>query len=172
MNQLFYPDQWAESAYKVDYRGLYAQGIRGIIFDIDNTLVNPNAPADARAKELFSSLKEMGFQTVILSNNTGKRAGTFAQEVGSSVVTWAMKPLPHKYREAMRVMGTDENSTVFIGDQVYTDIWGANNAHVMSILTDPLTDKEEFWIRWKRKLEKPVREKLVREKLAGEDRVV
>lgn len=163
MKKLFYPDRWVKSAYDVDYSHLWEQGIRGIIFDIDNTLVNPNAPADARAKELFSRLQKLGLKTVILSNNTGKRAGTFAKEVGSSVVTKAMKPLPHKYREAMRVMGTDENSTVFIGDQIYTDIWGANNAHVTSILTDPLTDREEFWIRWKRRLEKPVRAKLTKE---------
>ncbi len=160
MRELFFPDRWVKSAYEIDYRGLYEEGIRGLIFDIDNTLVYPNAPADERAKRLFAQLREMGFQTVILSNNTGKRAGTFACEVGSPVVTKALKPLPHKYREAMRVMGTDEKTTAFIGDQIYTDIWGANNADVLSILTDPLTQKEEFWIRWKRRLEAPVRRKI------------
>ena len=160
MRELFFPDRWAKSAYEIDYRGLYREGIRGLIFDIDNTLVDPNAPADERAKHLFAQLRKMGFRTVILSNNTGKRAGTFAREVGSPVVTKAMKPLPQKYRESMRVMGTDEKTTAFIGDQIYTDIWGANNAGVLSILTDPLTQREEFWIRWKRRLEAPVRGKI------------
>ncbi len=148
------PDRWVQSAYTLDYQALYTAGVRGIIFDIDNTLVHPNAPADERAKDLFRRLRSMGFATVILSNNTGKRAGTFAEEVGSRVVTRAMKPLPFKYREAMRVMQTDAASTVFIGDQLYTDIWGANNAGITSILTVPLTDREEFWIRWKRVLER------------------
>ena len=135
MKELFLPDRWARSAYEIDYRSLYEEGIRGLIFDIDNTLVDPNAPAN-------------------------KRAGAFAHEVGSPVVTKALKPFPHKYREAMRVMGTDEETTAFIGDQIYTDIWGANNAKVLSILTDPLTQREEFWIRWKRRLEAPVRRKI------------
>ncbi len=148
------PDRWVQSAYTLDYQALYTAGVRGIIFDIDNTLVHPNAPADERAKDLFRRLRSMGFATVILSNNTGKRAGTFAEEVGSRVVTRAMKPLPFKYREAMRVMQIDAASTVFIGDQLYTDIWGANNAGITSILTVPLTDREEFWIRWKRVLER------------------
>ena len=160
MKELFLPDRWARSAYEIDYRSLYEEGIRGLIFDIDNTLVDPNAPANRRAKILFAKLREMGFQTVILSNNTGKRAGAFAHEVGSPVVTKALKPFPHKYRAAMRVMGTDEETTAFIGDQIYTDIWGANNAKVLSILTDPLTQREEFWIRWKRRLEAPVRRKI------------
>ncbi len=150
------PDRWVRSVYALDYQALYAAGVRGIIFDIDNTLVPPNAPADPRAKELFKQLRIMGFDTVILSNNTGKRASTFADEVGSCVVTRAMKPLPYKYKEAMKVMGTDKTSTVFIGDQLFTDIWGANNAGITSILTVPLTDREEFWIRWKRVLERRV----------------
>ena len=127
MKDLFFPDRRVKSAYEIDYRGLYEEGIRGLIFDIDNTLVNPNAPADDRAKKLFARLRDMGFQTVILSNNTGTRASLFAKDVGSTVVTRAMKPLPHKYRKAMQLMGTDAKTTVFIGDQVYTDIWGANN---------------------------------------------
>ncbi len=154
------PDRWVRSAYALDYQALYAAGVRGIIFDIDNTLVYPNAPADGRAKELFRQLRIMGFETVILSNNTGKRAASFADEVGSSVVTRAMKPLPYKYKEAMKVLGTDKTSTVFIGDQLYTDIWGANNAGITSILTVPLTDQEEFWIRWKRVLERHTLKKM------------
>ena len=157
MKDLFFPDRRVKSAYEIDYRGLYEEGIRGLIFDIDNTLVNPNAPADDRAKKLFARLRDMGFQTVILSNNSGTRASLFAKDVGSAVVTRAMKPLPHKYRKAMQLMGTEAKTTVFIGDQVYTDIWGANNAGVISILTEPLTTQEEFWVRWKRKLEAPVR---------------
>lgn len=159
------PDRYAVSAYAVDYDALYAEGVRGIIFDIDNTLVEPNAPADERSVRLFGRLHRMGFQTVILSNNTGERTRVFASAVGSRVVAWAMKPLPYKYRTAMKVMGTDKTSTVFIGDQLYTDIWGANNAGITSILTVPLTDREEFWIRWKRRLEEPVRRRLKPEPL-------
>ena len=160
MGKRITPDHYVRSAYAIDWEALYAAGVRGVIFDIDNTLVAPNAPADERATELFRRLHAAGLRTVILSNNTGRRARTFAAAVGSRVVTRAMKPLPHKYREAMHVMGTDLQNTIFIGDQLFTDIWGANNAGVTSVLTVPLTQQEEFWIWWKRRLEAPVRRRL------------
>lgn len=150
---------WAQDVYAVDYRALYERGFRGIIFDIDNTLVTPNAPSDERARRLFRDLHEMGYATVILSNNTGRRARIFAEEVGADVVPGAHKPLPGKYRAAMRLMGTDESSTVCIGDQIFTDIWGAGNAHIASILTDPFTQRELFLVRWKRFFEKGIRRK-------------
>ena len=86
MKDLFFPDRRVKSAYEIDYRGLYEEGIRGLIFDIDNTLVNPNAPADDRAKKLFARLRDMGFQTVILSNNTTRpeRVPVFLQRMSEA----------------------------------------------------------------------------------------
>ena len=150
------PDRYVESAFAVDYRSLYEEGYRGIIFDIDNTLVAPNAPADEKSKKLIRNLKEMGYATIIMSNNTGRRARDFAEAVNCPVVTGAWKPFPGRYPEALSVMHTTRENTMAIGDQIYTDIWGANNAGLYSILTKPLTAKEEFWIRVKRLLEKPV----------------
>lgn len=156
----FTPSETAKSAYTIDYEAMYGKGYRGIIFDIDNTLVFPNAPADERSKELFRKLRQIGFQTVILSNNTGKRAGTFAKAVGADVVTGAAKPFPKKYLVCCERMHLPKEQVFFVGDQIYTDIWGANNAGIHSILVDPITTKEEFWIVAKRLLEAPVRKKL------------
>ena len=156
MGKSFYPDAWAASAFDIDYQKMYDRGFRGIIYDIDNTLVYPNAPADERAAALFQRLRDIGFRTVILSNNTGKRALTFAEQVASPAVTGALKPCPGRYRDAVTKMGIRPQETFFVGDQIYTDIWGANNAGLYCILTLPLTDREEFWIRWKRLLERPV----------------
>lgn len=156
MGRGLYPDHRAASAYVIDYEELYRQGYRGIIYDIDNTLVLPDAPADRGAIALFQQLRSIGFSTVILSNNTGERARTFAQQVGSACVEKARKPLPGKYLEAMRVMGTDRGNTLFVGDQIFTDIWGANNAGITSFLTNPFTSREEIQIVLKRVLEKPV----------------
>ena len=62
MFQKFYPDVYMDSTYEIDFEQLYQDGYRGIIFDIDNTLVPHGAPADARAKALFAKLKELGLQ--------------------------------------------------------------------------------------------------------------
>ena len=61
MFKCFYPDQYLDSTYQIDFEQLYAKGFRGILFDIDNTLVPHGAPADERAKALFARLKELGF---------------------------------------------------------------------------------------------------------------
>ena len=83
MLKRFYPDHEVESAYGIEYSGLYAKGSRGVIFDIDNTLVPHGAPADGRARELFRKLRESGFGTVLLSNNKELRVKPFADDVSS-----------------------------------------------------------------------------------------
>ena len=156
MGKGLYPDLWVRSAYDIDYEGLMERGLAGVIFDIDNTLVLPDEPCDDRARALFAKLHGLGLKTCILSNNTGKRASDFAGEAGSPVVTGALKPFPGKYREAVEKLGLLPSQVFFVGDQIYTDIWGANNAGLFSVLTVPFTYKEEPQIVLKRKLEKPV----------------
>ncbi len=68
----FYPDAWVDSTYQIDFDRLYERGYRGLIFDIDNTLVPHGAPADDRAKALFAHLKKLGFSCCLLSNNSSR----------------------------------------------------------------------------------------------------
>ena len=77
MFEKFYPDEYYDSAYSIDYKALYDKGYRGVIFDIDNTLVPHGAPADNRSISLFKQLKEIGFDAVLLSNNKEKRVAMF-----------------------------------------------------------------------------------------------
>ena len=81
MFERFFPDEYLDSAYAVDYEKLYQQGYRGVLFDIDNTLVPHGAPADKRARELFQKLKKLGFSCCLVSNNKKKRVEPFAREV-------------------------------------------------------------------------------------------
>lgn len=152
-----YPDLHVADAYAVDYRGMYDEGYRGIIYDIDNTLVLHGAPADGRARSLIEELHEIGYRTIILSNSTGRRAGAFAAAVGSEVETGGRKPLPGKFYVCMERMGTTPETTLCIGDQVFTDILGANLAGVTSVLTDPLSPDELFWVKMKRPFERRFR---------------
>ena len=69
MCAFLYPDEYLDSTYSIDFDQLYKEGYRGIIFDIDNTLVPHGAPADERAISFFTHLKELGFQCILLSNN-------------------------------------------------------------------------------------------------------
>ena len=157
MLERFYPDRMADSAYGIDYEELYGRGYRGIIYDVDNTLVEHVAPATKRAVELFERLHGIGFSAVLLSNNREPRVKSFAEDVRyADYIFKAGKPSARGYREAMRRMGTDERNTLFVGDQLFTDVWGAKNAGIYSILVKPIHPKEEIQIVLKRQLEKIV----------------
>lgn len=152
----FYPDMKLNSVYEVDFNRLYKKGIRGLIFDIDNTLVPHGADADERIEKLFGELKKMGFKTFLLSNNKLERVKRFNANIRSLYIYKAGKPNAVNYIKAMRMMGTGKENTVFIGDQLFTDIWGAKKAGISTILLNPIDKKEEIQIVLKRYLEKIV----------------
>lgn len=152
----FYPDEWLSSAYAVDYEKLYGQGYRGVIYDIDNTLVNHGAPANEQSVRLFEQLRAIGFSTCLLSNNRKKRVAPFAEAVGSDYISLANKPAVKNYLAACSRMGVDKDQAVFIGDQLFTDVWGAKRAGIFNILVQPLNPKEEIQIVIKRQLERIV----------------
>ena len=156
MFKCFYPDEIQNSAYEIDYEQLYAQGYRGLLFDIDNTLVPHGAPADDKAKELFARLKRIGFKSCFLSNNQMERVSSFNKDVGETFIEDAHKPSEKNYRKAMEMLGTDTSNTIFIGDQLFTDIYGAKRAGIRNILVKPIHPKEEIQIVLKRYLEKIV----------------
>lgn len=153
MLETFYPDEYVDSAYGIPYETLYLKGYRGIIFDVDNTLVPHGAPADRPAEELFERLRKLGFSTCILSNNKEPRVAPFANQVKSPYIYKGGKPSVKGYRKAMEVMKTGPSDTLFIGDQLFTDVWGARRTGLYSILVKPIDPKEEIQIVFKRYLE-------------------
>ena len=156
MLEKFYPNEYMDSTYQISFELLYKEGIRGIIFDIDNTLVPHGAPADQRSIVLFQELEKLGFQVMLLSNNKEPRVRTFHDEVKAAYIFNAKKPKAENYKRAMELMKTDIKSTIVVGDQIFTDILGANNAGIRSILVKPIHPKEEIQIVFKRYLEKIV----------------
>ena len=145
-----------DSTYEIDFDALYREGYRGIIFDIDNTLVPHGAPADERAKKLFAHLKELGFSCCLLSNNKEPRVKMFNDDVQVQYIFKAGKPLPGGYEEGIRKMKTTKENTLFIGDQIFTDVLGAKRAGLYTIMVKPIHPKEEIQIVLKRYLERIV----------------
>ncbi len=154
MFQGFYPDEEVASAYQIDYEKLYKEGYRGIIFDIDNTLVPHGEPADERAIQLFQRLSGLGYKTLLLSNNKEPRVKSFSQQVDAKYIFKAGKPKRAGYEQAMKEMNTTKTNTLFVGDQLFTDIWGAKKSGIYTFLSTPIHPKEEIQIVLKRKLEK------------------
>lgn len=153
MFRKFYPSRYVDSAYIIPYEKMYEKGYRGIIFDIDNTLVPHGADADSKAIELIAQLRNIGFQVCLISNNKEERVVRFNREIGVKYVHKANKPSTKNYIKAMEFMGTKKENTFFVGDQVFTDVYGANRTGIKSILVKPINKKEEIQIVIKRKLE-------------------
>ena len=153
---MFFPDRYIASTYVIDFEKLYEEGVRGLIFDIDNTLVPHGAPADKRAITLFERLKAIGFKCCLISNNQEPRVAMFNEPIQVDYVYDAHKPSTKNYKKAMEIMHTDTSNTIFIGDQLFTDVWGAKRAGIRNILVKPIHPKEEIQIVLKRYLEKIV----------------
>lgn len=149
----FFPDKYIDSTYHIDFDSLYVDGYRGIIFDIDNTLVPHGAPADERSIALINHLKNLGYRVLFLSNNKEPRVKMFNDAVDCMYIYKANKPSVSGYRRAMDMMRTDTKTTLFVGDQLFTDVWGARKTGIFSILVQKIDSKEEIQIVLKRRLE-------------------
>ncbi|RHV90396.1 YqeG family HAD IIIA-type phosphatase [Clostridium sp. OF09-36] len=153
MLEPFYPKEWLDSTYEIDWEQWKRKGIRGVLFDIDNTLVPHGAPADSRAIALFEKLHALGFQTCLLSNNKEPRVKSFADQVHSPYIYKAGKPGVKNYNQSVQEMGLCKEEVLFVGDQLFTDVYGANRAGIYGILVKPINPKEEIQIVLKRYLE-------------------
>lgn len=149
-----YPCEDYDSSYGIDYASYYNKGYRGILFDVDNTLVEHDQPVTDRAIELIKRLRDIGFDVCIISNNKEPRVKPLADTLGAKYVYKAGKPSARGYLQGMEHMGTTPDTTLFVGDQIFTDVWGANRAGIHSILVKPIAKHEEIQIVLKRYLEK------------------
>ncbi len=152
---LFIPERQADSIRDIDFEAEYESGFRAVIFDIDNTLVPHDAPATAETAEFFSMLRAIGFRTCLISNNQESRVKPFADVVDSLYLTDAEKPRRKSYRKAMRLLGTNLQNTLFVGDQLLTDVLGARRLGMHHIMVDPVDpESEPDHIKFKRVIEK------------------
>ncbi|MFZ5353585.1 MAG: YqeG family HAD IIIA-type phosphatase [Bacillota bacterium] len=151
------PDIYLPSVHDLDVEVLLKKNIRGIIIDIDNTLVSWETKLpDDRVIELIGRLKGHGFKLCILSNATKKRVEDFNRELKLPAIYKAIKPRRGNFRKAMENMGTDASNTAVIGDQVFTDVLGGNRLGLFTILVAPISEKEFAWTRLVRRVEKLV----------------
>jgi HAD superfamily phosphatase (TIGR01668 family) len=153
---LFYPTRYRRRITDVTVTELQRMGVRGILLDVDNTLTTHDAPElDPAVSAWLEEMAEAGFPRMIVSNNQAARVQPFAQKIGLDFQALAHKPLPGGYRAAAQAMGLPTRQCVAIGDQIFTDILGANLAGMLCILLEPIsTDGEPPFIVFKRRVER------------------
>lgn len=134
MLKRYYPGGYVQTVFHIDYQKLYDRGYRGILFDVDNTLVHHGDDSNAQVDALFETLHAMGFKTLLLSNNSAKRLERFRKNINTLYIPEANKPSPDSYEKAVELLGLTKGETLCIGDQLFTDILGANRSGIDSIL--------------------------------------
>lgn len=139
---LFIPDIYAQSIYEINYKKLKKNGIKCLLFDLDNTIASykSNEP-DMKVKELFNRL-EMDFKVIIMSNSGKNRLRPFKEKLNVDVAFSSKKPLKGKYKKILELYKFNIDEVACIGDQLLTDILGANRMGFTSILVNRLAKFE------------------------------
>ena len=156
MLKKFYPYEYVESIFSIDYQKLFDKGYKGVIFDIDNTLVHHGEDSTGEIDELFKVIQNIGLKTLVLSNNNEARVKKFLENIESLYICDAEKPDISNYLKSLKMLDIKKEEAVVIGDQIFTDILGANRSGIPSILVKYMRKKNETKIGKKRRLEKVI----------------
>ncbi len=151
----FLPNEHVKSVFDIRAAHLKEKGIKGVITDLDNTLVAWDVKdATPEVIEWFQELKDHDIEIMIISNNKEGRVKFFCEPLNTPFVYSARKPLTRAFKRAAQEMGLKREEIVVIGDQLLTDILGGNRAGFYTILVVPIVDTDERITRFNRLIER------------------
>ncbi|MBM7660757.1 HAD superfamily phosphatase (TIGR01668 family) [Bacillus mesophilus] len=157
----FLPNEHVKSIFDIKAEALKERGIKGIITDLDNTLVEWDRPtATPELKEWFKSLLDSDITVTIVSNNNKERVEAFSAPIDVPFIFNARKPMTIAFKKALRSMNLKAEEVVVVGDQLLTDILGGNRIGLHTILVVPVAQTDGFVTRFNRKIERSILKKL------------
>jgi len=152
-----YPDNYYESIFDIDIEDLKSLEIKGIVVDIDNTIVPWNDKE--LSEEVFNWFKKLikeGFKLCLISNGMSKRVKYFSNQLDIPAIGKAVKPRKKAFKKALNILDVQKDKIAVIGDQIFTDVLGGNRMGFTTILVDPLNKQEFITTKIMRFLEKLV----------------
>lgn len=162
---MFIPDIYQKSIYTIDYKKLKKNGIKCLLFDLDNTIAPYKViEPDQKVKELFASL-EKDFKVIIISNSNKNRLRPFKEKLNVDVAFSSKKPFKTKYKKILELYNFKIDEVACIGDQLLTDILGANRMGVTSILVNRIAKYETIFTRFNRFFEKFILKSLAKKRI-------
>lgn len=157
----FRPTALRERVTSVTPELLSALGVRALLLDVDNTIASYSSHEPAPgAVEWVKEMEKSGFQVLIVSNNYKRRVSAFAARFGVGFISFACKPFPFGYLRASRALQVRPRECAIVGDQIFTDIVGANLCGMRSVLLTPIEPEDGVTFRLRRSLERPLRQKM------------
>ncbi|MFJ8063080.1 YqeG family HAD IIIA-type phosphatase [Psychrobacillus sp. NPDC096426] len=157
MYSYFIPSEFVRSIFHITPEFLKEKGVKAIITDLDNTLVEWDRPnATPKLIEWFATMKEAGIQVTIVSNNNQLRVKLFADPLEIPFISKARKPLGKAFKQAVRKMDVNREEVVVIGDQLLTDVFGGNRQKLHTILVIPVAKSDGFVTKFNRMIERRI----------------
>lgn len=139
------PDIYQKNIYSIDYIALKDAGIKIILFDLENTLcAYEDERPNVNQKALMDELKKIGIMPIIISNAKKKRIAPYKDGLALNAAFFSLKPLKFKYKKIMNLYKVKPNEIAAIGDQLFTDVLGANRLGITSILVNPVSEEDYF----------------------------
>jgi HAD superfamily phosphatase (TIGR01668 family) len=155
MLKKYFPDLYIDEYNSIDFDNLKSKGIKGLIFDIDNTLVATHTKEPSvELINWIETVKSNGFKVCIVSNASKQRVELFNKKMSLFSISRAKKPLKFGFLKASKIMEVKPSEVAVVGDQIFCDISGGNKVDMMTILVKPIHKKELWFVRLKRIPEK------------------
>ena len=152
---MFYPKVYLNSVKDITINLLNENNIKGLILDVDNTLISLDKVMPEGVKEWANEMKKKGIKICILSNsNKMEKVEAVAKIIGAPYIFFGKKPLKSGFFRARDILKLKETEIAVVGDQIFTDIIGANRCNMFSILVKPIEEKDYLITKIKRPLEK------------------
>ena len=157
MFKRFYPHTTAENVFELDREFYTSRGIKGVIFDIDNTLVTADTQTPPKEiLEYFSFLENMGIKIAIVSNNYPERVESFCKALPYIYIARAWKPFKKNLKKVKKEFGLSSDEICLVGDQIFTDIYGGLRMKFHTVLVTAVGENETKFVAFKRIFEKAV----------------
>ncbi|MBE6837486.1 MAG: YqeG family HAD IIIA-type phosphatase [Ruminococcus sp.] len=153
---IFKPTYVFDKVKDIEPEFLKTRGIKALLLDLDNTLTTHNNPIPPQdSLDWIEKMKNAGIEMMIVSNNCAERVIPFAEKLGLPFTERGLKPLPRGYSQAMKKLDLKKNQVAAVGDQIFTDVLGANLKGIRSFFVFPIEPETSLPFRFKRMCEKP-----------------
>lgn len=157
---IFYPNDYFNNVTEIKYDYLKEKNIQALILDVDNTLIDYDRNLSSEIIEWVENLKKNNIKMFILSNSNKKdKVKEVADKLDLEYIYFGMKPLKKGFKKAKEKLNISNNNIAVVGDQIFTDVIGANRMKMYSILVEPIKEKDIFITLLKRPIENFIKKK-------------
>lgn len=163
---ILYPKHYCKKITDLNIDFLKENNIKALILDVDNTLIDYDRNFLEGLEEWHTNIKNAGIKTIILSNsNKVDKVRNVANTLGIEYIYFGTKPLKRGFKKAIAKLDLPVNNIAAVGDQIFTDVIGANRCKIFPILVEPINEKDLLVTKWKRPIEEKIKNNYLKKQM-------